>query len=148
MLDVLIFDSEKFKADVERQINSLDASIMNKSIDINSAKKLALKPDIDDSALAVIATSFRTNPIGAMDALNEKNSLAALSLFPSMVKGINAEKLQKASARFIATHHTHIQEADAEIIADRKLLDSMKRMNDSLAKQYEQFTSVDIPELS
>ena len=116
-------------------------------MDINTARKSALKPDIDDSALAVVATSFRTNPTGAMAALKDKNVLGALSLFPNIIKGIDQETLNGANESFIATHHPHIQTADDEVSADRLLLDSMKRTNDSFARQYAAFTSVEIPDL-
>jgi hypothetical protein len=137
----------QIKSDIERMITSVNKGIESRLLDVTSATKVALQGDLDASAKAIVAMGFRKDPNGAKRALQNKNTLSALSLFPNLIDGIDSSTLQEANENFVRKNHPHIQDAIDTVNADRLLLDSMATLNDSLAKQYAQFSAVDIPEL-
>jgi hypothetical protein len=137
----------KIKSDIERMITSVNNAIDATLLDVASAKKVVLQSDLDASAKAIVAMGFIKDPNGARRALKNKNTLSALSLFPNLIDGIDSSTLQEANENFVRKNHPHIQDAIDTVNADRLLLDSMATLNDSLAKQYAQFSAVDIPEL-
>ncbi len=136
------------KKAIEGKLEALMDNIVYRKSKIRSDVSNVIKTDWDDSTRAIIAIELAKDGKRAIDALTDRNMLAALSKFPEKITNLSPETIQNARNSYVITNHPDIAADQEQVRADLLLVDSMLKHNETLAAEYEKFSTVEVETLT